>query len=243
MVKIVGHRGAAGYAPENTLRSFETAIALGCDRAELDVHLSKDGEVIVIHDADVSRLTDGKGKVKDMTRAEIKKLRCAEGQRIPTLQEVIDLCKNNISLQRELKAEGVAEPVYRLIRKNNIEHNTVLISFDVKLLREIKKLGPKLPVGLLFDKAPRNLWKLAKEIPLEYIGPRYTAVTKKLVESAHAHGLSVYVYHVNEKKVGDRLTAFGVDELGTDFPKLFLSPGTTPSLISPLEKVERSLGN
>jgi glycerophosphoryl diester phosphodiesterase len=117
-MKIVGHRGAEGYAPENTLLSFEKAIELGCDRAELDVRLSKDGEIFVMHDAAVDRTTDGHGLVAEMTGDELKNLNCPSGQKIPTLQEAIDVCKGKIDLQIELKAgEGLAEKVNGLITK------------------------------------------------------------------------------------------------------------------------------
>jgi glycerophosphoryl diester phosphodiesterase len=221
MVKIVGHRGAMGYAPENTLRSFRMAIDAHCDRTELDVRLSKDGEVIVIHDENVSRVTNGKGTVKNKTLIELKKLNCIDGQKLPTLQEVIDLCKGKINLQIELKVPGTPRAVHNLILKNNLIENVAIISFFPNLLREIKKLNPKLQVGLLFNKYNKKLWEYAKQIPLDFIGPRHDAVKRKIVERAHKLGMFVYVYHVNNHSLGKRLIALGVDELGTDFPRLF----------------------
>lgn len=222
MTKIVGHRGVAGYAPENTLRAFEYAIELGCDRTELDVHLSKDGEVIVIHDDNVSRVTDGTGKVADLSLAELKRLRCPEGQEIPTLQEVINITKGKIGLQIELKAKGTPEPVCSLLRKNEIEEDTLVISFRAKLLRKIKQLNSKLQVGLLFHSAPSKLWDLVEDIPCDAIAPKHSAVTSELVDKAHRLGKRVFAYGVNEKDVFERLSALGVDEIGTDFPKLFI---------------------
>ncbi len=231
MVKIVGHRGAAGYAPENTLLSFQTAIDMGCDKVEFDVRLSKDKEVVVIHDARVSRVTDGKGFVHKMTLAELKKLNCSQNQKIPTLQEVINLCKDKIDLQIELKAKGTPQVVNRIILRNNLEKNVVIISFNVGLLKEIKNLNPKLKVGLLFPKfkvSPlfkfysQRLWRLANKIPLDFICPRYNIATKEIVNKAHQLGKSVHAYHVNNQNTGNKLMAMGVDEIGTDFPKLFL---------------------
>lgn len=117
MTIIVGHKGAAGYAPENTLASFRKAIELACDRIELDVRLSKNKELVVFHDEEVSRLTNGKGFVREMTLAELKKMDCAEGEKIPTLQEVIDLAKNKIDLQIELKDDDMAALVNEIIKK------------------------------------------------------------------------------------------------------------------------------
>ncbi len=232
MTKIVGHRGAAGHAPENTLLSLQTAIDLGCDRVEFDVRLSKDGEAVIIHDAKVGRVTNGQGSVRKMTLEELKKLNCPQNQKIPTLQEVIGLCKGKIDLLIELKAKGTPPVVNQIILKNNIEKNVVIISFDLGLLKEIKSLNSRLKVGLLFPKFkvglslfkgyPRKLWRLAEETPLDFICPRYNFATKEIIDKAHKLGKSVYAYHVNSKKVGNKLMALGVDEIGTDFPKLFL---------------------
>jgi glycerophosphoryl diester phosphodiesterase len=223
MTKIVGHRGASGYAPENTLRSFQYAIDVGCDRTELDVRLSKDNEIIVIHDEEVSRITDGKGMVRDMSLAELKKLNCPDNQKLLTLQEVVDLCKNKIGLQIELKAEGTPQAVNELILENDIENGVVITSFDIGLLREIKRLNPKLKAGLLFREYSDGIWKLVEGIPLDFIGPQYSIVTARLVNKAHESGRVVYAYHVNEKDIGEKLIALGVDEIGSDFPKLFIS--------------------
>ena len=123
---------------ENTLHSFQYAIEIGCDRTELDVRLSKDNEIIVIHDDEVSRVTDGKGIVKELTLREIKEFNYPDNQKLSTLQEVIDLCKNKISLQIELKAEGTPQLVNQLVLKNGIENEVVVTSFDLNLLQETK---------------------------------------------------------------------------------------------------------
>jgi glycerophosphoryl diester phosphodiesterase len=221
MTKIVEHRGAGGYAPENTLLSFQRAIEIGCDRAELDVRLSKDNELIVIHDEEVSRVTDGKGLVKEMNLSELKKLNCAENQKLATLQEVINLCKGKIDLQIELKADGTPQAVNELVVKSGIENAVVITSFNVGFLHEIKRQNPKLKVGLLFKEYSDELWKLADDISLDFVGPKFNIVTQELVTRAHELGKIVYAYHVNEKSIGEQLIALGVDEIGSDFPKLF----------------------
>jgi glycerophosphoryl diester phosphodiesterase len=230
MAKIVGHRGAAGYAPENTILSFKTAIDVGCDETELDVRLSKDSKVVVIHDEEVSRVTGREGFVCDMTLAELKKLNCPEKHKIPTLQEVIDFCKGKIDLLIELKVPGTPEKVNRIILKNKIMGNVAVISFHYELLREIKKLNPKLRAGLLFEKCSEEIWKLAEEIPIDFIGPRKDIVTKGIVDRAHKMGKTVYAYHVNDENTGKDFLSLGVDEIGTDFPKLFRSDLKTSGL-------------
>jgi len=224
MIKIVGHKGAAGYAPENTLASFQMAIAIGCDRAELDVRLTKDKQVVVFHDDEVSKLTNGTGFINEMTLAELKKLYCAQGEKIPTLQEVIDICKDRIDLQIELKADGTPELVNNIIIKNGIQNQVVITSFRDYLLKEIKQLNPNLKVGLLFwrDEVMLKIWDLVDSVPLDFLAPYSELVTKEFVDKAHALGKSVYAYRVNDKELAEKLIAMGVDDIGTDFPRLFI---------------------
>jgi len=221
-VEIVGHRGASGYAPENTILSFQKAIDIGCDRAELDVRLSKDNEIIVIHDAEVDRISNGHGLISEMNLAEIKELNCPENQKIPTLQEVINLCKDKIDLCIELKAEGTPKAVNDIILKNQLLSSVIVISFDINLIREIKKLNPDIKVGFLFDEYNKEIWDFANLIPLEYICPKHSIADKEMIEKAHSQGLKIYTWTVNDKKIYNYLIDLGVDEMATDLPKLFI---------------------
>jgi len=112
MVLRIGHRGAAGHAPENTLASFRKAIELGLDMTELDVHVCASGELVVIHDENVDRTTNSKGWVSKLSLTELKRLDAGAGETVPTLAEVLDLLKDRIMLNIELKGLGTAEPVY-----------------------------------------------------------------------------------------------------------------------------------
>lgn len=223
MVKIIGHRGAAGYAPENTLYSFEVAIDLGCDRAELDVRLSKDGEAVVFHDEEISRIAKIHGNISDLTLAELKKLDLPNKQKIPTLKEVIDICKGKIDLQIELKVSEESRLVNQIISHKNMINNIVITSFDPDILQEMKRINPKLKVGLLFKEYSNDIWNFVKKIPLDFIGPKADIVTYEMVHKAHGLKKNVYAYHANDKKIIDNLIALGVDEIGTDFPKLLIN--------------------
>ncbi len=117
MVLRIGHRGAAGHAPENTLDSFRKAVELECDMTELDVHVCASGEVVVIHDETLDRTTDGKGQVSDHKLSELKQLDAGNGEEIPTLAEVLMLLKDKVMLNIELKGLGTAKPVYDLVIK------------------------------------------------------------------------------------------------------------------------------
>lgn len=222
MVKIVGHKGAAGYAPENTILSFQTAINIGCDKAELDVRLSKDNEVVVFHDEEVSRVTNGTGFVHELSLVELKKLDLFNGQKIPTLQEVIDFCKNKIDLQIELKAKGTPKLVNEILLENDFTGHVVITSFNEGLLQEIKEINSELKVGQLFKEYSERIWQFVEKIPLDFIGLRENIVTDEIVNKAHKLGKSVYAYLVKDAETGKKLIGLGVDEIGTDYPKLFI---------------------
>ncbi len=224
MVEIIGHRGAAGHAPENTLLSFKKAIELGCQAVELDVHLSKDGEVVVIHDHTVDRVTGMTGKVRKMDLADLKKLYCPLNQCLPTLQEVIDLCKGRVKMFIELKARGTPDAVARLIAANHIEHEVVILSFKIGLLKRIKRLNPKLKVIYLFFRKPLRLWRQVRKMHIDYIGTRLKAATAKLIRQAHLLRRRVYIYDVNDVMAGLKLRNWKVDAICTDYPVLFAKP-------------------
>lgn len=210
---IVGHGGAGGYAPKNTLESFRKAIGLGCGRVELDVQLSEDGELVVIHDGFLCGRP-----VKEMAFEEIKS---CSNNKVPTLGEVLEICAGKAGLQIELKAEGTPKAVNSALVENKVLDDILITSFEIGLLREMKAINPKLKLGLLFKEQPERLWDFAREVPLDYICPRSSAVTEGMVVRAHGLGLKVYAYRVNDKETGERMLSMGVDDLGTDYPDLF----------------------
>ena len=144
MVQRIGHRGAAGHAPENTQASFRKAIELGCDMTELDVHVCASGDVVVIHDETLDRTTNGKGNVSDHTLTELKQLDAGKGEQIPLLQEVLELLKDRIMLNIELKGLGTAEPVYKIVKKTGWSNQDLTVtSFNRDMLTEYKKPRPR----------------------------------------------------------------------------------------------------
>lgn len=221
MQHLVGHRGAAGYAPENTLLSFAKAIELGCHAVEFDVRLSRDGVAVVIHDAKVNRVTNGHGKVSRMTWAELRALRCPLNQNLPTLEEVVALCKGQAKMFIEIKAAKAARPVVETIRAHKLEQEVVVLSFNARVLKHVKKLEPRLRVCLLYYRKPLRLWSLVKSIPLNYIGPRFKLANARLVAKAHRLRRRVFVYGVNDMEAGTCIKEWRVDAVCTDFPILF----------------------
>ena len=226
MAVIVGHRGVAGHAPENTLAGFTRAIELGLTHVELDVRLTKDGVPVVHHDASVVKLTHGSEPLRELTLAEVKALPVAEGRSVPSLDAVLDLVDGKLGLLIDLKSANALQPVLDRIEARGIARAVLLASFDSQVLCEVKRRTPEVktcllfrhPVGFFFRRNERRLWAAVESCGCEYIGPRASVVTRELVERAHTVGRKVYAYHVNARR-GPRMLAWGVDAIGTDRPE------------------------
>ena len=219
---ITGHRGAAKLEPENTLRSIQKAIELGVDQVEIDVHLTRDKHLVVIHDTTVDRTTDGSGAVADMTLAEIKQLDAGKGERIPTLQEVINLVKGKLILQIELKGPDTAQPVVEAIAKNDIEGGVYVTSFVHDRLREVRLLNPRIRLGALWSKPPADACEQAIDIGAEAIHVQHQQIDRTLVERAHAHGLEIRAWNPDTVEEMQRVIELGVDTIGSNRPDLLI---------------------
>ena len=123
---IIAHRGASNLAPENTLKAFKKAIELKADYIEFDVHQSNDGEIVIMHDANTFRTTRHLGSIKEMTLEELKQLDCGDGEKIPTLQELIKIAKGKIGLNCEVKARGFAKQIVNILKEEEIIESTII---------------------------------------------------------------------------------------------------------------------
>ncbi len=222
MVNVTGHRGAAAYEPENTLRSFRRALEFGVDAVELDVHLSRDGQLMVIHDPTVDRTTDGHGWVRDLTGEELRALDAGLGEHVPTLQEVIDLVRGKAVVQIELKVEGTETPVVRLVELNRCERDVVLTSFHHPRVRRVKALSPSIQTGVLFVCRPVDPVGLAKDADADALHVNRAMVDKELVTPAHAAGLRVAVWTVDDPEEAETIAELGVDAIGSNRPDVVI---------------------
>jgi glycerophosphoryl diester phosphodiesterase len=222
MLKI-GHRGAMGYAPENTLASFAKALELGADGVELDVRLCRSGELVVIHDRRVDRTTDGSGWVSEMTLEELKALRVKGGEGIPTLDEVLDFLDHRALIDIELKEEGTAEAAARLLEKR-IQggrwqaEDFLVTSFDHYELLRFHRFLPEVPFGPLVVAKPLGYGRMAQEMGAPYLLPYFEFVDRPLVEDAHARGVKVLTWTVDGEEDIARMMDLGVDGLIGNFP-------------------------
>jgi glycerophosphoryl diester phosphodiesterase len=222
----IAHRGASGRFPENTLKAFHGAIDAGAQMCELDVQLTSDGAVVVIHDETVERTTDGRGAVRSMTLEELKRLdagvrfgREFRGERIPTLEEVMALADGHCELNIELKSAGVERKVCELIVAYRALASAMISSFDWDALTVVRHFDPRVRVGLLASQWPARLVGAAFELKAESCNPKSDIVTEDLCIAAHERNLSVYTWTVDEPGEMRRLIAFGVDGIMTNYPE------------------------
>lgn len=221
-ILLIGHRGASTIAPPNTLKAFEKAIELKADYSEFDIHLTKDGEIVIIHDADTYETTGEKGLVKDMTLDQIKSLDAGEGERIPTLKELIKLARDKMGLQIEIKAMNLLEILIDILKKEGLLTTSIFSSFMLSEVQKLKLLEPDVKVGLLTpmelmrpSQYKRKIEQIAK-YNFYSIHPYYTRIDKELVDFAHEKGLKVIVWTVNTRRAMKKLIEIGVDGIITD---------------------------
>lgn len=226
----IGHRGACGYALENTLPSFQQALSLDVDMIELDVHICKSKEVVVIHNKDTRKINKDKGLIKNKNYSELNKIN------IPTLEEVLELTKGKTKINIELKGKNTAQPVSQIIKKyigqNKFKSEDFLISsFSKKELRKASRYLPEIKRGFLVSHlGPISFWinkfpfifryylKFAKKINSFSINLNRKIVNKKIVQMAHKENLKVFVYTVNNKREIAYLKRIGVDGIFSDYP-------------------------
>lgn len=228
MLKI-GHRGTKGYASENSLFSFEKAIEMGVDGIELDVHLSLDGQIIVIHDDTIDRTTNGKGFVNTLSLQELKTFRINEKQaseleqQIPTLNEVFDLVNLTCFINIELKGKGTASAVVALIEKYIWEKNWkyanfLVSSFDWNAVQEVRFLNENIPIGILTETNLDLAFSFAKFMKAEAIHPEFHLLTQDNTAQIQAKGIQVFPWTVNEYEAIQKIKTYNVNGIITDFP-------------------------
>lgn len=230
----IAHRGFSSQFPENTLLSFQKALDLGVGWLELDLQLTRDGHLIVLHDRTVDRTTDGSGQAVDLTLDEIKGLDAGgwlapefASQRIPTFEEVIEGLDPPAILVAELKFAGNdgIQSVIDLINERDASDRVVISSFDLEKLPAVKTLAPELPTTALLKTdgtSPQEKIDLARELGVDTLGPRCMDITRELVEAAHEAGLLVRAWGLGRDQGEEmrRLIDLGIDGMTTDCPDI-----------------------
>jgi glycerophosphoryl diester phosphodiesterase len=222
MSTVIGHRGARFLAPENTLESIRAAKACGADFVEVDVRLSKDGILVVIHDETVDRTTDGSGRVENLTLEEIKLLDAGLGERVPTLAEAVALIGElDLGIVVEMKEEGLEDLVARELKGRK----AIVTSFYHASIREIKELA-EIKTGIIISSLPINPVDLALWAGADSIFPRIP--NPNLFKKAHREGLEVYPWTINDPDQARWMKRLGADGLVTDDPCSIRSAADEP---------------
>src|SRR5712671_7875238 len=226
---IIAHRGASGNAPENTLAAFRKAVALGATFIETDLQLSRDARFMAIHDATVNRTTNGQGAVHDMTLADLRRLDAGSwfgsefaGERIPTLEEILEFSKkNDVVFYLEIKPGGSWGGEHALIgalRESGEIPRTVVISFDAAILESLRKIEPTLMTGLLYEGQIEKPIERALEVGARQLAVRANLVTPALLVAARKKDLQVVCWTVNHPAHMRLLIEAGVDGIMSDYP-------------------------
>jgi glycerophosphoryl diester phosphodiesterase len=232
-VLVIAHRGFSGAAPENTLAAFKKAMEVGGDMLELDVHFSKDGQVVVIHDDTLDRTTNGRGKVGDYTLKELRQFDAGSrfapqfaGERIPTLVEVLKLAKGKIPVNIEIKNDSpspykitdLADRVLQEVKKAGMEGEVIFSSFYPSSLERIKERDPRIWVALLYHRDWSSLREVTGGRAFPVLNLRLSFLTQEKIARIHREGMKVNTYTVNSEEEMERFIRWGVDGIITNHP-------------------------
>lgn len=225
------HRGASGYCPENTMMAFERAIELGAEGIETDVQMTKDGQLVLIHDETLNRTTSGSGFVKDHTLEELKALDAGvwlgqefAGIKIPTLEELLVLAKKtNILLNLEIKTgivlyPGIEEKIINSVIAFGLKQKCILSSFNHYSMTACKEIDPQIKTGLLYTEGLFQPWEYCKMTGADAIHPYFRTIDSQIVKSTVNSGVEINVYTVNDEKDMNRMIEFGVHGIITNYP-------------------------
>lgn len=225
---ITAHRGASLSAPENTMAAFEQAVTNMADYIELDVQMTKDGELVIMHDSNALRTTGVNRNISDMTLEEVKCLDAGSyyskeyaGEQVPTLEEVLDFAKGRIKVNIEIKSGdyglSVADKVADMIEDKGMRDECVVTSFEIDLLRRVKQLWPDIQVGYILVVAYGDFYNMDD---VDFFSVNAAFLTKRMVDAIHNSGKQIHAWTVNNQSSIKNLTNKGVDNIITDDPVL-----------------------
>ena len=224
MTLVIAHRGASGHRPENTLPAYELAVEQGADMIEIDLHRTRDGAIVVTHDEELAGI-GGRGEIAQATLAEVRALNAGGGEPVPTLDEVLDGFATRIPFNLELKrgkqAEypGLEQATLEAVNQRGLLARMLFSSFYDPVLARLRALSPEARIALLISrKFPQRAVERAKALGAEALNPEDSLVTAELVREAHAAGLAVYVFTVDEEAELRRFLDLGVDGIFTNHP-------------------------
>jgi glycerophosphoryl diester phosphodiesterase len=214
----IGHRGAAGHAPENTIAAIHKGISLGADFVEVDVQSTRDGRLVVMHDNLVDRTTDGTGLVSDLTWDELQLLDAGNEERVPSLEAALAAANGHAGVMLEAKAPGIGQAIYRAVRASAFSGPVIYASFLHAEILEIHKIDPLARTMALMECVPLSGAAFAREANATLVGLALDFATAEFIATLHDAGLDVWLYTVNDPRQIQRAIDLGADGIISDYP-------------------------
>lgn len=224
---VIAHRGASGHEPENTIRAFELGISQGAQMIELDLHLSRDRRVVVIHDDDLSRTTNRSGRIAELSLAEIRLADAGKGERVPTLEETIETARNRVELYLEIKDAGAGAETVRVVRDLAFTSEALIASFDLRLMRKLRNEVRDIRLGLIvglptlssFSMSRETIpWALSRRLNFDVLSIETVLCQPMLVDRVKRKGRKLYVWTANDQNAYQKVVSCDVDGIVTNYP-------------------------
>lgn len=220
MILKIARRGASGYLPENTMAAFSKAAEIDCDVVEIDIHKTKDQQIIAMHDHTVIRTTDGLGKIQDLTLKELKEFHEPNDESIPTLQGIFDLLKNRRKMMLDIKDKYMEEEILKLISNNDLEKDVFIVSEYTDAIKRIKDINPKIKIVISAVTKENQNERIQKaiEINAEMIKVHNVLITKEFIKEAHKYDLGVLSWGAESEHEIKAMIDLKVDAIACGFP-------------------------
>ena len=221
-MQVIGHRGAAGLVSENTLASFDYAVSLGVDAVECDVHLTRDGQVVVMHDEEVNRTTNGTGRVMDLDQSQLCSLDAGDGQSVPLLDDLLDLLAGRCRLLCELKADGMEDLAAAAVTSHGLQEDVMFISFRLDHLLRVRQCDHRLRIGALIAAPTLRDIRSALDLGVSYIGIHDHYANGAMLQRIRQAGVSAGVWTPNTLERMQAMIGLGATHITTDRPDILL---------------------
>lgn len=219
MLLRIGHRGAGGHAPENTLAAIERGIALHAHLVEFDVRATSDGQLVLLHDATLDRTTNGHGLIADQLWRDVRQVIGGDGQPLPLLADALRVASGRTGVIIEIKAERIAKQICRTVREVQFSGPVIYTSFLHDELLAVRRENPQAQTMALIEAVPVNRTAFATDAQATHVGVALEVLTPSFLKSLHDRSLRVFVYTVNEPADIQRAKAMGVDGIISDYPE------------------------
>ncbi len=217
---VVAHRGASGLAPENTMLAHQVAFETGAHMIEIDVQETEDGKLVCIHDFDVDRTTNGTGAIAELSYREIRELDAGDGEKIPSLDEVLDYARGRMKINIELKVTDIEKEVLALVMERRMIPDITISSFLHGTLIATRNLDTEVFTAVLVTKLRNDMISYVNELDANALNPDHKTVTLDLVNDAHTNNILVFPWTVNDSSRMQDLYSMGVDGIITNFPDI-----------------------